>query len=183
MGKRAKEPIKVKCADCGFLCLFNYEYGSYMGADYSYRTKGFQGGILTSGLACEPHCSVYAEDLHHEPFSLCGERIQFTENGRQNLFTNEQGKTVTTEAVLDIVSRPRDCADFSIPWRQGFTPKEHSEMLDRQRWQEWQEKQRSDDKKWRIKELLIIVFATVILAGVFTILGAFIERGSLFPPP
>ena len=54
-------------------------------------------------------------------------------------------------------------------------------MLDRQRWQEWHEEQRREDKRWRVIELIVIGIITIVIAGGFTILGAFIERGSLFP--
>ena len=54
-------------------------------------------------------------------------------------------------------------------------------MVDRQKFMEWQERQRKDDGHWRIIELIVLGFIAVVVAGGFTILGAFIERGSLFP--
>ncbi len=191
-----------KCADCGFLCLLDVEYGNYEGADYSYRTKGSQGGYLTRGFACEPHCSVYAEDLYHEPFVLDDERIQFTEKPHSNLFANERGEDVTTKAVLHIISLPRDCADF-FPWRQGFTPKEHSEMSDRQ-WQidredrrdredkEWRDRQRKEDLDWRQtqetkassrhrNELWVVGGAVTLALIIGSIVAAIVERGYFWP--
>ena len=56
-------------------------------------------------------------------------------------------------------------------------------MLERQRWKEWQEEQRRSDRRWRIIELIVLGIIVTLLAGGFTILGAFIERGSLFTTP
>lgn len=50
----------------------------------------------------------------------------------------------------------------------GFTPKEHREMIDRK----W-------ERKWRVIELIVLGVIAVLVAGGFTILGAFIERGSI----
>ena len=71
-----------------------------------------------------------------------------------------------------IIDDDRTCQEFT-KWRQGFTPKEHREMLDRKDFREWQEKQRKSDRWWRIIE----VFILVVFAGLFTLLGAFIGRG------
>jgi len=83
----------------------------------------------------------------------------------------------------DAINEEIECESF-MEWRQGFTPKEHREMLDRERllkWQaereeedrKWREEQRKADRCWRIYEGI----GFVILAGLFTILGAYIARG------
>jgi hypothetical protein len=77
------------------------------------------------------------------------------------------------------ICEERSCEGFTN-WQQGFTPKEHREMLDRLRLQEWQDKQRREDKRWRIIELVILGVMTTVVAGGFTVLGAMIERGILF---
>lgn len=145
-----------KCADCGFLGLISIANGSYIIADYQYRTKGHYGGILTEST-CGPQCLAFTEKLH-----------------------NEQEKNITGEAVLAIIIRSRENCNF-VQWRPGCTIKEHWEMLDRQEFLNWQARQRKEDKRWRIIELIVIGILTVVIAGGFTILGAFIERGSLFP--
>ncbi|MFC1916584.1 hypothetical protein ACFLX1_00400 [Chloroflexota bacterium] len=186
-----------KCVDCGFLCLFNYYYGHYVGADYSYRTKGVQGGILTTGLAREPYCSVHAENLLPEPFVLNGEKIQFTKDEKQNVFKNERGEFVIQEAALAIINQPRDCADNFIRWQQGFTPKEHSEMLDRQWMLDREDLRDKEDKEWREaqeilaqkrhseqlsllrgihkRELIFLGLGVTIAILIITVVGAAIE--------
>jgi hypothetical protein len=105
------------------------------------------------------------------------------------------------EEVKAIVQRDNDCKEFT-DWQQGFTPKEHREILDRQRQLDFQVKREKEDKEWRneqrLKDLewreeqdkkaegrhrvdliVIGIIATIIIA-VATILAAFIERGCLW---
>ena len=74
--------------------------------------------------------------------------------------------------VLEVISKDRTCpkrkqADGFTRWQQGFTPKEHREMLDRERMQEWQAKQDAKRTSERRFDGLLLV----IVAGGFTILG------------
>jgi hypothetical protein len=57
-----------------------------------------------------------------------------------------------------------------IEWHQGFTPKEHQEMIDRDKMLKWQADREDADKKWQTKQLWMMA----IIAGVFTILGGVI---------
>lgn len=41
----------------------------------------------------------------------------------------------------------------------------------------WREEQRKEDKHWRIIEIIVIGLISVLVAGGFTLLGAFISRG------
>lgn len=76
--------------------------------------------------------------------------------------------------ALDVINRNRTC-DF-VEWIQGFTPKEHREMMDRKEWREWQERQRLSERRWRIIEVLIFIAAGAATA----IIAALISRGWLF---
>jgi len=78
--------------------------------------------------------------------------------------------------VLEILQKDRNCDDFR-PWNLGFTPKEHREMLDRERMLRFEEERRRSDHRWRIAELLILgpFMAIVILAS--AIVGALISKG------
>ncbi len=116
--------------------------------------------------------------LQHEQRPLCFAR-------RHNL-----GDEIKTEfgtgkdevgCVMQVIQKERECGESFTEWQLGFTPKEHREMLDRKEFRIWQERQRKEDKRWRVIELVVIGVITVAIAGGFTILGAFIERGSLFP--
>ena len=74
--------------------------------------------------------------------------------------------------VYDEIQRDREC-EFFTKWKQGFTPKEHREMMDRQFRMEMEEKRRKNDRKWHWIELVAIVLGT----GLFTLLGAWIATG------
>jgi len=90
------------------------------------------------------------------------------------------------EELLSLLQSERDCAEFT-PWCQGFTPKEHQEMLDRQRLLEWQaerenadhrwrEDQRKEERRWRLIELLVLGgFVTIVLV-IAQIVAALIQR-------
>jgi len=90
------------------------------------------------------------------------------------------------EELLSLLQGERECTEFTT-WCQGFTPKEHQEMLDRQRllkWQaerenedrRWRDDQRREERRWRLIELLVLGgFVTVVLV-VAQIVAAFIQR-------
>jgi hypothetical protein len=65
------------------------------------------------------------------------------------------------------IQQDRKCRFFT-KWRQGFTPKEHREMLDR-------ELRIKEERRWRIAEIILIL----VLSGLFTLLGAAISKGGL----
>ncbi len=159
----------VKCAECGYLAVRNVDSYHLDETGTDFREKGMvalgrQVGRNQYQLhELQPLCFVQRYNLRSEIKS------EFA-SGK-----NEVG------CILQVISKERECGKFTA-WQQGFTPKEHYEMLDRQRWQDWQEKQRRSDKRWRIIELIVLGFIVTIIAGGFTVLGAFIGRGSLFPP-
>jgi hypothetical protein len=47
-----------------------------------------------------------------------------------------------------VLQKERNCGSFT-PWIQGFTPKEHKEMLDAKEMREWQAEQREKDRAWQ----------------------------------
>jgi len=46
-----------------------------------------------------------------------------------------------------VVIKERECAKFT-PWRKGFTPKEHQEMLNTEAMLKYQEERREQDRRW-----------------------------------
>jgi hypothetical protein len=179
MRKSDKKSTMVKCADCGFLSVVRLDDFSYIEADSLYRLEGCQSGqgVAHPDVGREPHCSIHYQNIHTEPLIVDGVgAVQFSNpGGGLGAFFDGQGKDVAGEAVLPIIRKSRVCAGF-YPWHPGFTPKEHYEMLDKERWQKWQQDQRRSDRHWRIIEVIILT----LLAGGFTVLGAFIANGWLF---
>ncbi len=96
---------KVKCEECGFLCI--REGGHLMEADAEYR-KIVTGGGLESRAA--PLCFARAFPLAQE----------YEEALRV--------KKYPVWALGEVLRKERPCLSFT-PWHQGFTPKEHREML------------------------------------------------------
>jgi hypothetical protein len=82
------------------------------------------------------------------------------------------------ENTFEAIQEERECPDFT-EWHPGFTPKEHQEMLDRQRLLEWQAEREDDDRKWHAKQReedksirRLELWTAVIIAGGFTVVGA-----------
>ncbi len=145
----------VKCADCGFLACRNVLTRQLEETEQEVRDEG--GPVIAwntekpIGRFEPPICFMKSRGYKAIPYQL------FVDNS----------------AVKAEIQRERSCELF-IRWTQGSTPKEHQEMMDREEQRKWQERQRRDDFKWRILELIVLV----VSAGLFTLLGAWIQRGS-----
>lgn len=141
----------VKCADCGFLAVrskVNYSLGE---ATIDFREKGTVAiGYDDKGM--NPHAL-------HELMPLCFASQSYL---RDEIKRNNKDKNKNqNDEIKRIINQEINCKGFT-EWKQGFTPKEHREMLDRQ----W-------ERRWHI----IVGVLFVILAGLFTLLGAFIANG------
>ena len=156
----------VKCQDCGFLSLRKHATQELIEATEYTR----QQGVLKPDGQCEmvPVCFVKAFNFSKEsqPRSGADENNQ----ERVRIFTTE-----------------RDCNSW-VEWQQGYTPKEHKEMLDQEalrKWQEdrresdrkfeeeirdgerkWQASVRTDDRKWQIKWQIIFISVAAVLGAV-----------------
>jgi hypothetical protein len=92
----------------------------------------------------------------------------------------------SNEDLVVLLQRDRECAEFTT-WHQGFTPKEHREISDRERLREWQaqrededrrwrEDQRKEERRWRLIELVVLGgFVTIVLV-IAQLVAAFIQR-------
>jgi hypothetical protein len=186
----------AKCSECGFLTLRDKCDGSLLEVTDDYRVSGKVPSFLTGEAHNYPICFVMAYNLMPE-----------VEQAAQQQFTERnEGWSDWPEYVLKIITKERDCdvrSKMFVTYQQGFTPKEHREMLDRQwlianqnkREREdrlWREQQRIEDLQWRETQeekaehrhrtdLIIIGIVATLLICAVTIMAAFIERGSLFP--
>ena len=158
----------VKCADCGFLAVRNTNTRDLEEAEQDFRTRAYipmtgDPGRTYARLEKLPLCFVSSFNLQEE-------------------IRNKSGKIeVSAENIIEVMNCDRDCPNIT-KWKTGFTPKEHQDKLDwliNQKWQtdreqsdrDWQHKERSDDKCWRVIELISLVIG----AGLFTLLGAWIQ--------
>jgi len=147
----------VKCAECGYLAVRHLETRELREAEGTYRDTG----EIPRDLNRPKH--LYAE------VPLCFEHLRIFDPHQCASATGRQG-------VLQAEIGP--CVGFT-KWDLGFTPKEHREMLDRQRLLEWQAEREDDDRKWHAKQReednrirRLELWTAVIIAGGFTVVGA-----------
>jgi hypothetical protein len=178
----------AKCVECGFLCARNLTTRELDEVEKSFRETGSpQPFIVTDGEGYEHSKSSYDAWL----VCLLQKYDLISEIG-------SNGQQIAPPVLCNILQMERDCDGFTN-WKQGFTPKEHLQIIDRKKALDWQTQRDIEDKKWREEQRtldltwredqetkanarhrwdLIITggCATIIIAGA-TILAAFIEKG------
>ena len=121
--------------------------------------------------------------VHEPPICFKGVVNLWAEAGIENPSNDDYA---ARQGICSAIQKERDCNQFT-EWRQGSTPKEHQEMIDREarlKWQaeredadrKWRDDQRREDRRWHIIELVVFGVLSVLIAGGFTILGALISR-------
>ncbi len=175
----------VKCSECGFLSAKNMTTRNLEEVEGEFRRSGNSPNGIMSGKEIDyprhkeyPICFVQKYDLIDSFERISGQK---------------------PARFLTIINKERECELFT-KWQQGFTPKDHREMMDRDKmlkWQtereevdrKWREDQRKDDLLWRADQeqkasrrhrwdlIIIGIVATLLICGA-TIAAAFIARGS-----
>lgn len=177
-------PADVRCADCGLLGLRSVRTREIVEAEESVR----EGGGMPSNNS----------GWFYDEMPICLKRVlNFSKVvGRGGDFHGRRA-TVLTER--------RECAEFT-DWQQGFTPKEHAEMLQekvRLEWQKqreeadraWRETQaqqarewrkedeaqeredRNNERTWKLMELAVMGGIVTVVSAVVQIIAAYISRG------
>jgi len=157
----------VRCSECGFLAARDWETREFVEIDDKKRDSGKIGSDF-GGLEPIPVCFINCFNIKEEVEVL---RKAAHDEPTQNSY----GQHISPHwgnYVKQVLNTEREC-EYFIEWQQGFTPKEHREMMDRQFMMKMEEERRRNDRKWRIIEIVLIV----VLSGLFTLLGAFISRG------
>ncbi len=180
----------IKCSDCGFLAQRIYHQNvpqGFLHIDVDARASGTlpgqQGWEQFFGKGTKewrgdafPTCFANVIDIE----TIVNRRVGFDPGGIRLQMSPED-----LRVLKDELESPRECTEW-VKWIRGFSPKEHREMLDRQRLLEWQEKREDADKewrkgeslsnkKWRIAEFLVIGIAMPLLVIVATLLAPFIK--------
>lgn len=182
----ADEIPQHRCETCGFLALRNRITGLLDEAPQEYRwraeipkfrnpsVKGIQPIMSSfydypySGI---PICLVRAYPLHNE-------------------FTNQE--QATEKEIFGTLEKERDCADRGLftAWKQGFTPKEHREMLDRQLMIEREDRRDKDMRDWQERQQnrvlanqWSIAAKAAIVGGFFVILAVGLQNTIYKPDP
>ena len=177
----------VKCADCGLLALRNRITGQLDEAEESFRETGEmpqrrRPGVTMAQHAYEffeypyrslPICFARAARLDKEVAGVTEEFEQRIpeQTAREHLERYEN--VAQPKEVATVVSRDRQCDEFT-EWHQGFSPKEHREMLDRklivdredERDKEsrgWQAAENRSNRRWRFAEFVVAVLAVAVV--------------------
>lgn len=133
----------VKCEECGFLCVRDFNSRRLIEADTLYREKGRS----PNPFMLAPICFVQAERLW------------------------EESTAVEHAQVMEIIRKERTCDKFT-PWFQGYAPKEHIEMQLLQEQMNEQRKQNRRNLWITVFAMLAaaIIGAAATLAGTWLIL-------------
>jgi hypothetical protein len=59
--------------------------------------------------------------------------------------------TIDIKGVMEAMNRERECESFT-PWKQGYTPREHHEMLEMKLLRDWQANREEADRAWRERQ-------------------------------
>ncbi len=170
----------VKCSECGLLALQNKMDRSLVEVESLFRTTGHIHATQEPNLLIMPLCFMRAANLQAEIEAI------------------DPDTTLTSAKTLAILQNERECEQF-FGWEQGFSPKEHREILALEEQKEWQEARVREDREWRIVQEEItrqrqeqqstkrlrwelLVFGLLVTAAVIfgQIAAAFISRGSWF---
>jgi hypothetical protein len=114
--------MSVKCSECGFLSLRLDDSKHLIEAHEKTRRTG---EVLANNEII-PACFVRSANLSAEL----------------------AGRKATYITAREIIQSDRECNQF-IEWQQGFSPKEHSEMLQQKMLLEWQRQMAEDERQWR----------------------------------
>ena len=159
----------VECASCGFLALRNTRERTWLECEDKYRISAQvaewrwdddrldEDTFLPSCFAGVPDLAIDLYDaLKKEPTAIT---------------TAWEESKWKRETMLGILNKGRYCSEFT-PWIRGFSPKEHREMMDRDKMLRWQREESNANRRYRILELALV------LATIGAVLwAAFIERG------
>lgn len=116
---------QVKCADCGLVSLRHTGTFEFLEVDRDWRRSADRHGPLGTAAETYPKCFVHEQDI----------RTECVDERRRRGDGPEAG------IVLEIISRDRECARY-FEWRQGFSPKEHVEMI-------YEEQKNRENKVWQ----------------------------------
>ncbi len=117
----------VKCRDCGMLTVYCPGENEFIEINSLYRKEGSKNGIHAQNQGSPTVCFLSAHDIHAEMVEL----VQTASSANQS------------QRALQIIGKERECESF-CKWRQGFSPKEHVEMLR-------EDEKNLSDREWQMR--------------------------------
>lgn len=135
----------VKCSECGFIASRVGVTREFLEIDDRKRESGGVGSWY-GPIEPIPVCFVNRFNI--------GEEVKVLRKGADDEVRPDAYGQIAEDwegDVKQVLNRERVCEDF-INWQQGFSPKEHREMVERKRMQEWEMRREEADRKWRMEE-------------------------------
>jgi len=142
----------AKCSECGLLCGRDTATGELKHVDVATRQSG----------KFPPHRSAPDGKRWYSERPTCFVLAAVLDDPDQS---------PEPDVVLGIINADRDCPRFT-PWRHGFTPKEHAEMLQMNEMRQWQERMADENKRHNSRCALIQGGATILAALTSVFLSA-----------
>jgi len=159
--------MEHKCADCGFLAIRNKETRNLEEVEYESRQNG---KIHTGIYHYLPTCFEMVVNFPDEIDKL-------KQLPRYQEQKNSMGEIIWPQydvMISETINAEREC-QFFAHWQQGFTPKEHRDMLDRE-WQQKHQEEREDKlSKVEGRRNIFVGVLGIVAVIVGVILGHFIK--------
>lgn len=150
----------VKCSECGFIAARTWKTRELVEIEEEKRCSGKIGDEL-SKFEPSPVCFINSFDIKEEVEIL--RKAAHDEPSQDSIggYISPHWE-IYVKAVLNI---ERKCKSFRR-WQQGFTPKEHKEMVDRDK-----------ERRWHFWELVLIIGGNLLAAGLTAWLTVYLTRG------
>ncbi len=147
----------VKCEDCGYLALRNRHTRGLDEAEEAFRQTAEVADVpRTRPYATDPRMAMFDisnTEIPYETIPLCfAMELDFSSvvdtEARIRRMRDSGRRPYERDIIRDILWEEQECSSWR-KWQQGFTPKEHREMMDRERMLTWQADREENDRKWR----------------------------------
>ena len=149
----------VKCIDCGYLC-----YRDKDTRELEEVERGEDGTIIQPNISRDTPHKMSSGSKYDPP--ICFARAVNLQAEYKIKSVNETGSEWVIRAnqrLKEVLNQTRECESF-VEWQQGFTPKEHREMLSEEWKLEQEAKRRKSDRTWHIIEVVITLTVGAIIA-------------------
>ena len=156
---------KVKCRECGFVSARDWDTRQFTEMDDKKRSTG-KIGTMYAGFEPMQVCFINSFNIREEVEIL---RKAAHDEPKQNSI----GEMIYPDLSIHVnavLNTERVCKPFR-KWQQGFTPKEHKEIVNKEH-----------ERKWRLFEVGLIVLGNIIAGCLGAYLVWLVSNQSIKPP-
>ena len=141
--------MKHKCIECGYLAVRKGDTRQLEEVQRDFSDKVVE-AFMDVGTPGHGYHEITR--LYDAPICFAREINLQSEYRIETITDTNRGITSGGNNINKVLTNERECDKFT-KWQQGFTPKEHREMIDREWMQkhleEREDKKDKEDKKWR----------------------------------